>query len=89
MTLFHPSDQVNAEGQLAHKSLDENRPPDRKPGDNYVIASAIAGVVIGAVLGVVSRSPGLIIAGVIAGGLAGTLAGSVIGNIITRRPKPQ
>ncbi len=81
-----PQDQMQAEGQLAHKTMKDNRPPDRLPGDNYILFGTLIGIIAGLAIGLKAGKPIFWIAGLVVGGILGAAIGSLLKNIV-RRPK--
>lgn len=83
--LHDPNDLLTAEGQLEHKALEENQPPVRRPGDNYVLFGAVSGIVVGTVIGLNIGNPFFFVpAGFIIGGVAGVGVGSLIKYVVMR-----
>jgi outer membrane lipoprotein SlyB len=81
----NPDEENRIRAQLEHKSLKEERPPQRLPGDNYVLFGTLAGMLIGTIIGLNIGNPFLFVpAGFIAGGIAGTVIGTLLKNLVTR-----
>lgn len=84
----NPMEEEQVRAQLEHKSLEEERPPERRPGDNFILFGAIAGALFGIVIGLKTANPFFFVpAGLIIGGIAGVGVGSLIKNMVMRRSK--
>jgi uncharacterized membrane protein len=72
----------------SHKDLKEEQPPERRPGDNYVLFGAIAGMLAGVVVGLNLGNPFLFVpVGFIVGGVADTVIGSLLKHLAMRRTR--
>jgi hypothetical protein len=85
-----PPDPNIERGQMeyAEEKIKKELPPERKPGDKFILFGTATGIIAGIIAAFRFTNPlWLPIACIIAGGLAGTMLGSVVGALVTRRQK--